>query len=206
MKYYSIIDVYKDEYIKEKSRFITTLIPVKTVEDTVKFLEEYSDKSATHNCYAYVLSDNVMKSSDDGEPQGTAGIPMLEVLKKRNIQNVLAIVTRFFGGIKLGASGLVSAYTKAVNDALDKANLVEVEQAVVYKMNCEFSLNDSVQYLIKSLKGNILDTQYLNKVIISFAIKKEKEKEFLQKLSSITKGKNNIEKIKECDFYFNINE
>ncbi|MGL4623525.1 MAG: YigZ family protein, partial [Culicoidibacterales bacterium] len=114
----------------EKSRFICYFAPVNTAEEAQAFIETIKKRNwdATHNCSAYLLGENqqVQKANDDGEPSGTAGIPMLEVLKKRNLTNIVVVVTRYFGGIKLGAGGLVRAYTQSVVSALDTvATLVE---------------------------------------------------------------------------------
>ena len=114
MSFYSVDSIYEEIVVINKSKFITTLIPIESQEDAQKNIEiinkKYSD--ATHNCYAYISNEiaTEQRFSDDGEPQGTAGIPMLEVLKKRKMYMTLAVVTRYFGGIKLGAGGLVQAY------------------------------------------------------------------------------------------------
>lgn len=117
-----------DEFTEKRSRFIGYVCPVQTVEEANCFISEIKQKhwDAKHNVYAYILRDgNIKKYSDDGEPQGTAGMPMLEVLKNRKIMKTAAVVTRYFGGIKLGAGGLVRAYAESVSKALDSARIVE---------------------------------------------------------------------------------
>ena len=125
--YKQVVSPIECEIVIKKSRFITNLIPIENAENAdaelKKICKKYSD--ATHNCYAYIsnIIATEQRFSDDGEPQGTAGIPMLEVLKKREIYMTLAVVTRYFGGVKLGASGLVSAYTEGVVSALQSADI-----------------------------------------------------------------------------------
>ena len=129
MKLYTIVRDYQHEIIIEKSRFICTLKKVSTEEEAQDFIKEIRKKywDATHNCSAYIVGENTaaQRSNDDGEPSGTAGLPMLEVLRKNNLHNVAAVVTRYFGGIKLGAGGLIRAYTNSVAEAVEKAGIAE---------------------------------------------------------------------------------
>lgn len=129
MNLYTISCDFQHEIVIEKSRFICTLKKVATEEDAQEFIKEIKKKywDATHNCSAYIVGGNGMaqRSSDDGEPSGTAGLPMLEVLRKNNLHNVAAVVTRYFGGIKLGAGGLVRAYTNSVASAIEGAGIAE---------------------------------------------------------------------------------
>ena len=112
--------------IIKNSKFITNLFIVENIEEINKYLNLIKDKyrDANHNCYAYIV-DNIRKCSDDGEPNGTAGIPMMKVLEHKDLNNVLAVVTRYFGGIKLGAGGLVRAYTNSVSKTLDIVNIID---------------------------------------------------------------------------------
>lgn len=129
MKLYTIVRDYQHEIIIEKSRFICTLKKVSTEEEALDFIKETRKKywDATHNCSAYIVGENAaaQRSNDDGEPSGTSGLPMLEVLRKNNLHNVAAVVTRYFGGIKLGAGGLIRAYTNSVAEAVEKAGIAE---------------------------------------------------------------------------------
>ena len=129
MKLYTIVRDYQHEIIIEKSRFICTLKKVSTEEEAQDFIKETRKKywDATHNCSAYIVGENTaaQRSNDDGEPSGTAGLPMLEVLRKNNLHNVAAVVTRYFGGVKLGAGGLIRAYTNSVAEAVEKAGIAE---------------------------------------------------------------------------------
>lgn len=145
--------------IIKNSKFITNLFIVENIEEVNKYLNLIKDKykDANHNCYAYII-DNIRKCSDDGEPSGTAGIPMMKVLEHKELNNVLVIVTRYFGGIKLGAGGLVRAYTNSVSKALDIVNIIDAIKG--YNIDIIFNFNDikHIDYLLKDIK--ILNKEY----------------------------------------------
>ncbi len=167
----SIDDEHFDLYEIQKSKFFSFVYPVFDVDKVSQILDkickEYKD--ATHVCYAYVLDNpKVEKCSDDGEPSGTAGKPMLELIKKKKLSNVLLIVVRYFGGIKLGAGGLVRAYTTAGNMALDKASIKEFFEIKKYKVVCNISLGAKVLNVIQSLQGEVLSSVYGENVEIEF--------------------------------------
>lgn len=176
---FPLITIAKDtqtEIVIEKSRFICTLKKIYTEDEATsaiaKIKKEYWD--ATHNCTAYIIGDSAacQKSSDDGEPSGTAGIPMLEVLKKRGLTNVLAIVTRYFGGVKLGSGGLIRAYGKSVSNAINDAGLAQKE--LFY--NCTFSRSAQDAGKIINLLYNkplfsVADIKYNERVDITLRIK-----------------------------------
>ncbi|MCR5350017.1 MAG: YigZ family protein [Acholeplasmatales bacterium] len=140
---YKIKKTYENTITIEKSVFITSLYRIDNVEDAYDILERVRKKyyDATHNCYAYILGDNqeIQKASDDGEPQKTAGFPMLDVLKKNNLTNVLAITTRYFGGILLGANGLVRAYSQSVSEVVKKCELFVDEEQTKFKFTTSYS-------------------------------------------------------------------
>lgn len=145
--------------IIKNSKFITNLFIVENIEEVNKYLNLIKDKyrDANHNCYAYIV-DNIRKCSDDGEPSGTAGIPMMKVLEHKELNNVLVIVTRYFGGIKLGAGGLVRAYTNSVSKTLDIVNIIDTIKG--YNIDIIFNFNDikHIDYLLKDIK--ILNKEY----------------------------------------------
>lgn len=124
---FTILRDYRNEIVIEKSRFICSLKKVKSEEEAQEFIKAVKKEfwDATHNCSAYLVDDLAQRSSDDGEPSGTAGIPMLEVLRKNNLTGTAAVVTRYFGGIKLGAGGLVRAYSGSVAGAVKECGLAE---------------------------------------------------------------------------------
>lgn len=160
--------------IIQKSEFITHLYRVESINDVNSILEATRKKyyDATHNCYAYIIGDNqdIQKCSDDGEPQKTAGAPMMDVLKKNNMTNILAIVTRYFGGILLGAGGLVRAYSSSVAEALSKAKLYTTLEVVDFMITTSYSGYNSILN-IKDI--NITNTSFTDSVIITGYIKKD---------------------------------
>ena len=153
----------KDEYIINKSRFITFLYKVNTIDEINKYLDEIKKeyKDATHYCYSYII-DNTKRFNDDGEPNGTAGMPILNVLENNNLNNILCIVVRYFGGIKLGAGGLLRAYTKSVTNALSKANIKEIKEG--YKIEIVFNYED-IKVIDILLKNELILNKEFNDLI-----------------------------------------
>lgn len=145
--------------IIKNSKFITNLFIVENIEEVNKYLNLIKDKyrDANHNCYAYVVG-NIKKCSDDGEPSGTAGMPMIRVLERKELNNILVIVTRYFGGIKLGANGLVRAYTNSVSETLDMVDIVDTIKG--YNIDIIFNFSDikRIDYLLKDIK--VLNKEY----------------------------------------------
>lgn len=194
--YLSVSEFCRDEQVINKSRFITTLMPINDYDDAIDkskaIAKEYSD--ATHNCYAFISNTQATEQrfSDDGEPQGTAGIPMLEVLKKRNCCMTLAVVTRYFGGIKLGANGLVGAYSSSVSKALDKATLVNNVWGVECEIVCEYGYYKKVVSLVEKYEGQVVDTIYDNAVTLVAQLREESVDEFQEKLVDLSLGKSTI--------------
>jgi len=158
-----------NEIIIKNSRFICYLYKINNISDIHTYLTQIKDeyKDATHYCYAYIL-DNQKKSSDDGEPGGTAGIPILKVLENNNLTNILAIVIRYFGGIKLGAGGLVRAYTKSITNTLSKDNISVLIPG--YNIDIIFNYNQvkEIDYLLRDIKINnkIFDTNIIYNINI----------------------------------------
>lgn len=145
--------------IIKNSKFITNLFIVEDIEEINRYLNLIKDKYryANHNCYAYVVG-NIKKCSDDGEPSGTAGMPMIRVLEHKGLNNILVIVTRYFGGIKLGANGLVRAYTNSVSETLDMVDIVDTIKG--YNIDIIFNFSDikRIDYLLKDIK--VLNKEY----------------------------------------------
>lgn len=171
--YYGVTKPFRIETVIKKSRFITTLTPIKDAQDAeIKLSAIRAEfKDATHNCYAYIGDNNsgVMRYSDDGEPQGTAGAPMLEVLKRRGLGFTLAVVTRYFGGIKLGANGLVGAYTDSVANALDNADIAEFKLSAIASVSVVYALDKRIVALIDSI-GKVIDKDYGTYIKYTFAV------------------------------------
>ena len=176
--------------IIDKSKFITTIYPVDTVEEINEILSATNKKyyDATHNCYAYIVDNgNIQKCSDDGEPSKTAGYPMLDVLKKNDLTNVLAITTRYFGGIKLGAGGLIRAYSSSVSEALKEAIFLTTKELAIYEVIISYSdYSKNVDYWSMQM---IRNQSFTADVILEIAIYKEDIAETLEKIKNLTLGK-----------------
>ena len=151
------------EYIIQKSKFITNLYPISKEEDIEKILKELNDtyNDATHICYAYIF-DNRMRANDDGEPGGTAGLPMLNVLEKQEFQNILAVIIRYFGGIKLGAGGLVRAYSNCLINTIKDSNIVNLTPGIILEISCTYDNLKLVENLLT--KYAITNKSFLDKV------------------------------------------
>lgn len=206
MNYLTIRDRVANEIVITKSRFITTIIPVQDEEDALIKLAEirrnYSD--ATHNVYAYISNKDGtgIRFSDDGEPSGTSAAPMLDVLKKRRIVCVLAVVTRYFGGVKLGAGGLVGAYSKSVSECLDKAQIQCYELSDIVSIMVEYNMNKTMEQLLRSSDIKLIDTKYENNITYFIAIKSQEKDNFIEKVTDKCLGqvKINIIDKKYIDF------
>lgn len=155
----SIEKTTKHTIIIKKSEFVCHLIPCHDVHKAKELIEQYSDPQATHNCVAYIIGQHV-RANDDGEPSQTAGMPMLNVLKMQGLDNVIAIVTRYFGGIKLGAGGLTRAYTQSVSEALKQANIVETELVDLYDITLDYSFTRKFEHLLKTHNIKCVHQEY----------------------------------------------
>ena len=172
---YRINEEYENKIIINKSIFITHLYRVNNVDEVNDILASIRKKyyDATHNCYAYIIGDNgdIKKASDDGEPSKTAGFPMLDVLEKNNVTNILAITTRYFGGILLGAGGLVRAYSSSVSECLKLAKLYDTKPQIKFSLTLSYS---GYNTLIKTINYiNIIDTSFNQDIIIIASIDKD---------------------------------
>lgn len=194
--YFTVKDEIENLIVIERSKFICRAKSVEDEDDAKKFIESVKKKHslATHNCYAYIADEQglVQKFSDDGEPQGTAGMPMLEVLKNRKIYKVAVVVTRYFGGVKLGAGGLVRAYSGSVCECLDKANIVNMRPVEFFDVYSDY---DKYSALLKIDSENlaIIDTQFSDGVKVSFAVLENSVQKFNEQLSDIFSGNPQIE-------------
>ena len=151
------------EIVEKKSKFIANVFPVNSKEEAENRINEMKKKyyDARHNCYGYIV-DNFEKCSDDGEPSKTAGAPILDILKKKNLQNILVVVTRYFGGILLGTGGLVRAYSKAAQDAIDKLEIVNKIKGIKYKIFVNYENQKDALYWCKKLNIEVLNIKYDN--------------------------------------------
>lgn len=186
------------EIVIQKSRFICSVMPVNGEEEAKNFVSSIRAKypDATHNCYAYIADEGgfYVKFSDDGEPQGTAGMPMLEVLKNRKLYKVATVVTRYFGGVKLGAGGLVRAYSESVCEGLNLAGIIEYVSSQVIKIEVSFSLYPKILKYFNGITNNVLETDFLGDgVTITFAVPFNETERVKTCLLDLSSGKVNIE-------------
>lgn len=187
MKEFNTIEKQEtSELVEKKSKFIANIFYVSTIEEAESKLEQVRKKyhDARHNCYAYrVLNgENVIdRSSDDGEPSGTAGAPMLNILKKENLCNVLVVVTRYFGGILLGTGGLVRAYSQSTQDVIEKSNIIVKKEGYIAKIEVEYKELEKLKYFCKKKEINIINVDYLENVIVELEFKKEEKEIFENK-------------------------
>ena len=160
-----------NEIVIKNSRFITLLIEISDNSDINSIFEEVKLQypKATHYCYAYITK-TFKKSSDDGEPGGTAGMPMLNVLEKENMINTLAITIRYFGGIKLGAGGLVRAYSKSVREAIISSNIIDIQEGYLIQLSVSYDEQKNLEYALRNYL--IIEKEYLEQVIYKILIPK----------------------------------
>ena len=181
------------EIVVDKSRFICHVKRVYNDQDAMEFIKEIKKIhwNATHNCSAYQVGDfnEIQKANDDGEPSGTAGVPMLEVLRKQGIKNCVVVVTRYFGGIKLGAGGLIRAYAGSVNHAIEAVGLVEFINQRELILNLDYSLYDSLQRFLIDQKIKISDSEFLSDIKVKCFIDEEKVDEVMNLLTETFNGK-----------------
>ena len=192
LEYKTIEKEADDFFIEKKSRFIGYARPVATQEEAVAFINRIKSKhwDATHNVYAYVLKDNnIQRYSDDGEPSGTAGVPVLDVLLKEGLVNVCVVATRYFGGILLGAGGLVRAYSHTSKIAVEAAGIITMAQCSILQAVIDYSFYDRMTLLLANSNARILDTQYADNVTITFSVKEDGQQQLEDKLTDISNGK-----------------
>ena len=171
----TIIREHSEEITEKKSKFICHVCHVESVEEAEKYINEIKKKyhDARHNCYAYSIGNKVKRSSDDGEPSGTAGIPMINILNGRELSNIVVIVTRYFGGILLGTGGLVRAYSEAVTKTLDKVELIKQDLGLRAEFKAEYKDIEEIKYQLKNRKIRIIDSKYDEKVLMVVEGKEE---------------------------------
>ncbi len=179
--------------IIERSKFICYIKPVEDELDAKEYIDTIRKKHslATHNCYAYIADEKglVQKFSDDGEPQGTAGLPMLEVLKNKRMFKTVAVVTRYFGGIKLGTGGLTRAYAGSVSECLNVAKILDMQEAIIVKIERDYESYSKILKLLTDNNVYVVNTDFLNSVIVTLAIKTEYFDAFKNKLIDYFNGK-----------------
>ena len=187
--YKTIRNAAQDEFVEKRSRFIGHALPVKTEEEALAFIAEMKSKywDASHNVYAYILREGgIQRFSDDGEPQGTAGIPTLDVLRKEGLTDLVVVVTRYFGGILLGGGGLVRAYSHGAKIAVDAAGIMQMREGYIVKLQFDYSLYGKITYMIPNYHVQIQDTDFGADITMRFLIAAELYEKFEKELTDLT--------------------
>lgn len=179
------------EFTERRSRFIGHIFPVETEEEALAQLKKMREKywNATHNVYAYIIKDGPTRYSDDGEPQGTAGMPVLEVLRREGLHNVLCVATRYFGGILLGAGGLVRAYTKTAKVGVDAAGVSMRRVWENVAIPCAYNLFERLRGEVTACEGMVLDVEYGADVTIHAILPQTKTADFLARVVDVSNGR-----------------
>ena len=180
----------EDEFYEKKSHFIGRVWPVETEEEALEKIQQMKKKhyDATHNCWAYIIKDGAVRFSDDGEPGGTAGMPMLQVLQREGLYNIVCVVTRYFGGILLGAGGLVRAYTKGAKIAVDAAGKSMKRVWTVVYLPCPYPFYERVKLLVAEFGGIIRETEFGAEVELELLFPEANVEGFFEKLTDMTSG------------------
>ena len=189
-----------DEFEEKRSIFIGHAKHVKSEDEAIEFIKakkkEYND--ATHNCWAYLLKGGIVaRYSDDGEPQGTAGVPMLEAIRKSGVNDCVVVVTRYFGGVLLGAGGLVRAYSHGTKIALDAAKIVTYEKYTELSLDCSYSDYQKYSVILPAFGAIIDDTDFSDRVRVRFAVKETVADKLNLKITEMSGGKDKAEVIGE---------
>lgn len=199
MSYKTVFQGGEGEYIEKKSRFIAAIAPARTEEEALAFIAGIKKKhyAARHNCFAYVLGADgaQMRASDDGEPQGTAGRPMLDTLTGNGLTDTVAVVTRYFGGTLLGTGGLVRAYTQAMQAGLAACRIIEKKQGVRLRIRIDYHGLGKLQYWLEQNGIQILDAVYETEVTMELIVPVEKENDVCRSVSEMSGGKAHIENL-----------
>lgn len=200
MNYFTISANAKASFIEKRSEFIGYIAPVRTNDEAVAFINSIKaeHRKAKHNVYAYILrEDNISRYSDDGEPQGTAGVPVLDVLKKRELTDVCVVVTRYFGGILLGGGGLVRAYSHAASLACDAAHIMNMCLCHRLKITADYGMYGKISYLLPNYDTITVNSDFGSDVTLEILVISEKLDALKKELVEVTNGSVNIEDCEE---------
>ncbi|MDF0726059.1 YigZ family protein [Cytobacillus sp. S13-E01] len=194
--YYTVKGYGEHEIVIQKSRFIAYVNRATTEEEAQAFIQEIKklNSNATHNCSAYLIgeSDQIQKANDDGEPSGTAGVPILEVLKKKQLKDTVVVITRYFGGIKLGAGGLIRAYGKSTSEGLNKTGIVERKLMRVIHTKIDYTWLGKVENELRSSTYQLKDINYLEDVEVETYVEEGQKQNLINWMTELTNGKGNI--------------
>ncbi len=203
MEYITVKSEGMDQFIEKKSRFIGSCKPVKNEEEALEFISELRTKywDASHNVYAYILREgNIQRFSDDGEPQGTAGIPVIDTMKKSGVTDAVVVATRYFGGILLGGGGLIRAYSHTAGIALSAAQRVRMKQCLKLRIVCSYESYGRVQTVVPECGGIVDGTEFTDAVTLSLHMEPELFEGLERRLADATSGRALAEKTGE-EFY-----
>lgn len=193
MEEYKTVEAFGEDYfIEKKSKFIGYATPVKTREEADEFISKIKTKhwDATHNVYAYVLRDNnIQRYSDDGEPSGTAGVPVLDVILKEGLVDVCVVATRYFGGTLLGAGGLVRAYSHTSKIGLEAAGIITMAECSIMSVRVDYSFYDRLLIFLEDCDCNVIDSSFSDAVEVVFSLKADGVDELNEKLTDLSNGK-----------------
>lgn len=196
--YKTIKQFGESEIIEKKSRFLGKIKLVETEAEAIAYIESIKKQhwDARHNCFAYVIGANAetVRCSDDGEPSGTAGKPMLEVLQNQQLRNVVVVVTRYFGGVLLGTGGLVRAYTQATQEAIEKAGICTMTFVSVLTVQTDYNAIGRIKYILAQEEITVLNEEYAADVIVTMAVPATKEEQIVKMITEVTNGKGVFER------------
>ena len=194
--YFTVKKQGEHEIIIQKSRFIAHIKRVETEEEAQQFIQEIKKKhwNANHNCSAYLIGEHnqIQKANDDGEPSGTAGVPMLEVLKKRDLKDTIVVVTRYFGGIKLGAGGLIRAYGKSTSEGLNAVGVVERKLMTVMHVEADYSWLGKLENELRASRYQLKEIHYSDQVELEVYVEDAEVEKFNEWIIDMTNGQATI--------------
>ncbi|MDE7365336.1 MAG: YigZ family protein [Ruminococcus sp.] len=199
MNYFTVSEQASDSFIEKKSEFIGYIAPVRTNDEAVEFINKIKSmhRKAKHNVYAYILrQDNISRYSDDGEPQGTAGVPVLDVLQKRGLTDVCIVVTRYFGGILLGGGGLVRAYSHTASLACDSAHIMDMRLCHRLKITTDYNMYGKISYILPNFDIINVNSDFADTVTLEILVMSEKFSALQKEITEITNG---TAEIMDCD-------
>lgn len=187
------------EFVEKRSSFLGHVRFAGTEDAAREFINDMKKKhyDARHNCWCYIIRGGAVRYSDDGEPQGTAGLPMLEVFRREGVENVVCVVTRYFGGVLLGTGGLLRAYTKSAKDALDAAGIAAVRRWVKLETVCPYSLLERMKTECMALEGAVSDVEYGADVRMSFLLPEARAEAFCARVTELSAGQSSAKAVGE---------
>ena len=200
MSYVTVRGEAESEFVEKKSRFIGQVCPASSEEEALRFVEKIRARypDATHNVWAYNLRQGRCRCSDDGEPSGTAGQPALDALQKAGVEDAAVVVTRYFGGILLGAGGLVRAYSRAARDAVAAAGICQASLCLDLRFSVDYSLYGRVERMLPAYHALLLDASFAAEVTLNVRLRAERRDALAAALSELTAGRCAVETVGEC--------